>query len=60
MNTEGDVHAIRKSKEPKGEKDHFKRNAKCKNPAKRDDKQQDNTFNCKYCGKSHASKQCPA
>ena len=26
MNT-GDVHAIRKSKEPKGEKDHFKRNA---------------------------------
>ncbi len=57
MNTEGEVHAIYK---PKGEKDSFKINAKRKNPAKRDDKQHENIHNCKYCGKSHASKQCPA
>ncbi|CAB4044721.1 Transposon Ty3-G Gag-Pol poly, partial [Paramuricea clavata] len=32
--------------------------SKSKNFAKRDDKQQE--FKCKNCGKSHASKQCPA
>ena len=57
MNAEGEVHAINQL--PK-EKEQFKTNAKRKNTAKRDDKQHQSTNNCKYCGKSHASKQCPA
>ena len=59
MKTEEDVHAICKPKESKVNKDQFKLNAKRKKFAKRDDRHE-NIFKCKYCGKSHASKQCPA
>ena len=60
MKTDEDVHAIYKPKESKVNKDQFKLNTKRKNFMKRNDKQHESTFKCKYCGKSHAPKQCPA
>ena len=60
MKTDEDVHAIYKPNESKVNKDQFKLNTKRKNFMKRNDKQHESTFKCKYCGKSHAPKQCPA
>jgi hypothetical protein len=58
MNGENEVHTIKKQTAWKAGKDQYKTDGKRKNFAKRDDKQQE--FKCKNCGKSHASKQCPA